>query len=286
MSAIRDWLVLNGLEEYETLFHQHKIDLDTLSSINEGDLRELAIPLGDRKKIIKAISEYFRWHLAETDAASPPTLSVDFERRLLVVLFCDLVSSTEYATHLDPEDLANLLHTYRSTVKSIIEKHHGLTLIYEGDGVKAYFGSRIASEDDQEQALAAALEIVENVSHLNLQYAKKLEVRIGVATGTVIIGDFDSPSGPNAFGEPMHLAARLQTLADPGSILVDRTTYKSMRNMFKFQDRGAHELKGYDEKVQAWKLTGKKQVDSRFAKRYRNTRLVGRQQEIDSCDRH
>jgi class 3 adenylate cyclase/tetratricopeptide (TPR) repeat protein/ABC-type transport system involved in cytochrome c biogenesis ATPase subunit len=281
MSDVKEWLVANGLEEYEALFRQQKIDMDILSSINEGDLKELSIPLGDRKKILRAISTHLRWSSTEPLYTDTPQKLEDSERRLLVVLFCDLVGSTRYATNLDPEDLASLFNTYRSTVRSIIEKHHGLTLIYEGDGIKAYFGSKIASEDEQEQTLNAALQILDAVSHLNIEHAENLEVRIGISTGTVIIGDFDSPTGPNAFGQPMHLAARLEALAEPGTILVDQATFESMKPIFEFTEYGEHEIKGYAEKVPVWRVQGKKQVDSRFAKRYRNTPMVGRQSEIE-----
>ncbi len=281
VSDIKEWLELNGLEDYEELFRRHKIELDILPSISEADLKEIAIPLGDRKKILKAITAYVRWNETDRNEINSNLQPADSERRQLVVLFCDLVGSTQYATSLDPEDLAGLFNTYRSTVKSIIKKHRGLTLIYEGDGIKAYFGHKIASEDEQEQTLIAALEIIDTISELNLEYAEELNVRIGIATGPVLIGDFDSPTGPHAYGQPMHLAARLETIAQPGSILVDPATYSSMQTIFDFEDSGKHEIKGYPKKVRGWRLLGRKKIGSRFAKRYRNTRMIGRQQEFD-----
>ena len=131
MSDIETWLALHGIEEYEALFQQHRIDLDSLSSINEDDLKEQAIPLGDRKKILNAISAQLRQTPVEAVTPDLPAQSNDSERRPLVVLYCDLVGSTKYATSMDPEDLANLFRPYRSTVMSIIEDHHGLALIHE-----------------------------------------------------------------------------------------------------------------------------------------------------------
>ena len=262
MSSIEKWLASLGLGEYEALFKKQKIDLDDLSSINEQDLKELAIPLGPRKKIIKAIRE--RFFQVETS-----------ERRLMTALYCDLVDSTKYATSMDQEDYANLIRTYRATSIPIIKDHHGWDFVEHGDTIKGYFGYKIASEDDQEQALTAAMEIIDALSHINL------EVRIGIATGIVFNEEINSPTEHEEWGGTLHLAARLQSLAEPGSILVDQATYKSAQLVFEFQDIGEHKLKGYDEKVQAWKVTNKKKIDSRFAKRFRNTGLVGRQQEID-----
>ena len=262
MSSIEKWLILHGLAEYEALFKEHRIDLDNLSTINEQDLKELAIPLGDRKKIINAIRE--RSFQVETS-----------ERRLMAVMYCDLVDSTRYATSTDQEEYANLIQTYRNTGIPIIRNHHGWDLVEHGDTIKGYFGYKIASEDDQEQALTAALEIIDALSEINL------EVRIGIATGIVFIDHIDSPTEHEETGPALHLAARLQTLAEPGSILVDKSTYKASELVFEFQNIGEHELKGYNEKVPAWKVINKKKIDSRFAKRFRNTGMVGRQQEID-----
>ncbi len=279
MNGIAEWLDSIGLDEYTERFVENRIDLDNLLAIDDADLRELNVPLGDRKRILAAI-ETHAGSLQRSAARSMHVAADNRERRLLVVLFCDLVESTRFATHLDPEDLGKIIEPYREAVRRVIERHQGLTLIYEGDGIKAYFGSRVASEDDQEQALGASLEILDDVSRLNLSYAENLAVRIGVTTGTVIIGGFDAPTGPNAFGEALHLAARLQAAAAPNTILVDQATYRSMRAAFEFEDAGERPLKGFDQPVQTWRVTGKKPVKSRFAKRYRHTGLVGRETEL------
>ena len=262
MSSIEKWLDLLGLVEYGALFRKHKIDLDNLSFINEQDLKELAIPLGDRKKIINAIRE----GSAQVEAS---------ERRLMAVLYCDLVDSTKYATSMDQEEYAKLIQTYRNTGIPIIKDHHGWDLVEHGDTIKGYFGYKVAAEDDQEQALTAALEIVDALSLIDMK------VRIGIATGIVFIDHIDSRTDHEESGPVLHLAARLQTLAEPDSILVDQSTYRAAQLVFEFQDIGEHELKGYNDKVQAWKVINKKKIDSRFAKRFRNTGMVGRQKEID-----
>jgi class 3 adenylate cyclase len=150
------------------------------------------------------------------------------ERRHLTILFCDMVGSTEYADRLDPEDFQHLIESFLQTCSAVIQRHKGVTASYIGDAIQAYFGYPVADEDDSEFAVLAALEILEAVAAVSAKQGYPLQVRLGIASGQVVVGKFvGAPSGVStvAFGYVAHLAARLQVLAKPNTILVDAATF-------------------------------------------------------------
>ena len=205
------------------------------------------------------------------------------ERRYLTILFCDMVGSTEYADRMDPEDFQHLIESFLQTCSSVVRRHKGVTASYIGDAVQAYFGYPIAGEDDSEFAVLAALEIVDAVATIAANQGYPLQVRLGIASGQVVVGEFvGAPSGVStvAFGHVAHLAARLQVLAKPNTILVDAATFEAASGAIDFTGFGKHELKGFAEPVQVWQVQRARMVPTRFAKRARMTKLCGRNAEL------
>lgn len=205
------------------------------------------------------------------------------ERRPLTILFCDMVASTEYSVNLDPEDFRHLMESYLQSCSSAIRRHGGVVASYIGDAIKGHFGYPIAQEDDAELALSTAIEILEIIPKLAVSYALPLEVRLGIASGEVVVGNVTgAPDGVStvAFGHVAHLAARLQTLAMPGEILTDNTTYRATDRAFEFIDYGSHSLRGFSEPVHVWRASHARPVTSRFAKRVLPTRFYGRDKEM------
>lgn len=202
------------------------------------------------------------------------------ERRQLTVMFCDLVDSTALAHQLDPEDLRQVIRGYQKCASDVIARYDGFVARYMGDGMLAYFGYPLAHEDDAARAIHSGLEIVDALEHL------KLSARIGIATGLVVVGDTIGEGASEeaaVVGETPNLAARLQALAQPGSILVAQSTRELAGGLFEYADQGARELKGFREPVGAWRVLRTSGVESRFDAAHSRslTPLVGRHRELD-----
>ena len=187
------WLRSLGLGQYEALFRANEIDADILPELTEVDFEKLGVPLGHRKRLVRAISGFTAsGTLAEPSAA--PSASVGApqdaaERRQLTVMFCDLVGSTALSVRFDPEELRDEIRAYQSAVSAVVARYDGFVAKYMGDGVLAYFGYPRAHEDDAERAVRAGLEIEAAVTSLKTRGTERLAVRIGIATGLVVVGD-------------------------------------------------------------------------------------------------
>ena len=204
------------------------------------------------------------------------------ERRLLTILFCDLVGSTALATRLDPEDLREVLATYYRRVAHVVGRAGGTIEHYEGDGIVAYFGHPAASEDDAERAVAAGLALTRALVEAS-RVGEKLSVRVGIATGIVVVGerpDYGPPGGPAAVGQAPHLAARLQALAEPNSVVICSTTQRLVGGLYEYQAVEAQAVKGFGENVRAWRVVGATQIGSRFEALRSQRPLLGREQEL------
>jgi class 3 adenylate cyclase/tetratricopeptide (TPR) repeat protein len=207
-------------------------------------------------------------------------LGAEPERRQLTVMFCDLVDSTGLAHQLDPEDLREVIRAYQKRVAEVIARYEGFIARYMGDGMLVYFGYPLAHEDDPARAIHSALEIVEALEQ------RQRPVRVGIATGLVVVGDTigEGPSEEAAVvGETPNLAARLQSIAGPGSVLVSEATRALAGGMFEYADEGTRELKGFRQPVRCWRVLRKSGVESRFHAAHSRslTPLVGRQREIE-----
>jgi class 3 adenylate cyclase/predicted ATPase len=218
-------------------------------------------------------------------AERQPVPPVKADRRHLTVLFCDVVGSTQLSTQLDPEDLREVLHQFQRCCGEAIARYDGHIARYMGDGILAYFGFPQAHEDDAERAVNAALAMLEAVSALRFQRAPAIKIRVGIATGLVVVGDLigEGPSREFALvGEAPNLAAWLQQHADPNQILVAPSTRRLIGELFQLADLGEHEVKGHERQVRVWKVLRASAVPSRFEARRSATvtALMGRESEL------
>ena len=190
MSSIGEWLASLGLAEYSQRFADNAIDLSVVRDLTEEDLRELGLPIGHRRKLQRAIAELNGAAPAIAQEPAKPLPRDDAaERRHLTVMICDLVGSTALSARLDPEDLRRVIGAYHTCIAEIIARYQGIIARYMGDGVLVYFGYPQAHEDDAEQAIRAGLALVDAVANLKTDFEAALQVRIGIATGTVVVGD-------------------------------------------------------------------------------------------------
>ena len=206
------------------------------------------------------------------------------ERRPLSVMFCDLVGSTALSSRLDPEDLREVIRTYQACVATTIQRFDGFIARYVGDGVLVYFGWPEARETDAERAVRAGLAVAVAVSASPVG-GEPLQVRVGIATGLVVIGE---PIGSGdsrqqtAVGETPNLAARLQSLAGPNQVVIDAATRRQIGGLFECQDLGTVELKGLPVAVPVWQVVAENRTLGQFeALRSGATPLVGRDEEIE-----
>src|SRR5712692_3519339 len=283
------WLKGLGLGKYEQVFVANAIDSDVLPELTEGDFEKLGIPLGDRKRLMKAISSLGVGSAGAAIGREVGTGSQDVqpaERRHLTVMICDLVGSTALSARLDPEDMGAVIDAYQATCARITLSYDGFIADFRGDGIFAYFGYPRAHEDDAERTVRAALDIIAAVARLETRAGEPLAVRIGIATGVVVIGDLSREGALRehaVVGETPNLAARLQALAEPGTIVVAASTRHLLGDLFRLRDLGRHEVKGMAEPVGAWAVEGASDSESRFeAVRMAGlTDLIGREDEID-----
>ena len=245
---VRGWLRSLGLGQYEERFRANKIDLDVLADLTDSDLQELGIPLGDRRRLLRAVAKLnAREPLPAPAAPASTRLSLaqldSGERRPITVMFCDLVGSTELATALDVEDWHNLLNTYLDEASKAVTKLGGHVLKKLGDGLMAVFGYPQAEENDAERAVRAALGVLQALGEVNARNAAagapRLAVRVGLESGPVVVD-----ATGEVFGEAPNIAARVQAAAEPGTVLVTSTVQRQVAGLFIVEDKGAHELKG------------------------------------------
>jgi class 3 adenylate cyclase/predicted ATPase len=277
------WLRSLGLGQYEALFRASEIDDDILPELTDVDLKELGVPLGHRKRLLKAISGLAAETLAAPSSSTGATPQDAAERRQLTVMFCDLVGSTALSTRFDPEELREEIRAYQNTVSGVVARYDGFVAKFMGDGVLAYFGYPRAHEDDAERAVRAGLEIAAAVTRLETRGTERLAVRIGIATGLVVVGDLvgeGSAQEQAVVGETPNLAARLQALAQPGQIVLAGATRRLIGDLFRLTDLGRQTAKGFTEPVEAFAVEGVGVTESRFeAARRGLTGLVGRAAE-------
>ena len=265
MQKIGEWLEKLGLSEYAERFADNAIDLSVVRDLTEQDLKDLGVLLGHRRKILRAIANFDPAALEPAEAASEPLPRDEGERRHLTVMFCDLVGSTALSARLDPEDLQRVIASYQACIGEVIGRFQGMIARYMGDGVLAYFGYPRAQEDDVEQAVRAALALVEAVPNLRTDADAVLQARVGVATGTVVVSELlidHAPAEQSVIGETPNLAARLQALAEPGTVLICPNTRRLTGGHFDYRYLGARALKGWAEPVPVWQVLGTSGVES------------------------
>ena len=286
MQPIADWLEKLGMSEYAERFEANRIDVSVLPDLTDQDLEKLGILLGDRRKMLRAIFELARPVPSSAHDPAPAERRDEAERRQLTVMFCDLVGSTALSAKLDPEDLRGVIRAYHRCCTAIVERNGGYVAKYMGDGVLAYFGYPQAHEHDAERAVHAGLALVEAVPNLKIGISSSLQVRIGIATGLVIVGDLIGKGAAQeqaVVGETPNLAARLQAIAEPGAVVTAENTRKLLGSLFEFQDLGSRELKGISGAVRAWAALRLTSAESRFDALHTGdlAPLVGREEEME-----
>jgi class 3 adenylate cyclase/predicted ATPase len=286
MQPIAEWLEKLGLGQYAQRFAEHGIDASVLRHLTDQDLKDIGVLLGHRRKMLAAIAE-----LADAvPAALQPIAEIEpkphdaAERRQLTVMFCDLVGSTALSARLDPEDLRGIIGAYHRCCAEVIERNGGFVAKYMGDGVLAYFGYPHADEHDAERAVRAGLKLVEAVAGLD-SAAAPLQARVGIATGLVVVGGLLGQGAAQeqaVVGETPNLAARLQALAGPGTVVIGAGTRQLTGGLFEYADLGPVEIRGLAAPVSAAQVLRESAAASRFeALRSEAAPLIGREQELD-----
>src|SRR5215472_55369 len=283
---VADWLRSLGLERYEPSFRENEIDWAVLPELTDADLEKLGLSLGARKRLLKAIAGLSaEVRPASVTEAVSPAITQAAERRQLTVMFVDLVNSTELSRRLGPEEMRDVVRVYQNAVVDEIKRFEGHVANFWGDGVLAYFGWPKAHEDEGERAVRAGLAIASAVSHAGMTMGQTLAARVGIATGVVVIGElFDQARAREdaAVGSALALAARLQTVAEPGSVVIAQTTRQLVGGLFELSDLGKHRVKGFDDPVRAWRVIGDGPTESRFEALHGTALapIIGREHEI------
>ena len=286
MPEVVDWLKTLGMSEYAERFAESDIDTSVLCELTDQDLKELGVSLGHRRKMLRAIAELVAVPPTQLQPAlTEPKPKDTAERRQVTVMFSDLVGSTALAARMDPEDLREVISGYQKCVAQTVQRFGGFVAKYMGDGVLIYFGYPQAHEDDAERAVRAGLDIAAVVAKLETRANENLKVRIGIATGIVVVGDLvgqGSAQEQAVVGETPNLAARLQTLAEPGSLVIAEATRRLLGGAFELKALGSQVLKGFGAAVPVWAVLREAENVSRFeaARSVGMTPFVGREHEI------
>jgi class 3 adenylate cyclase/predicted ATPase len=287
---IGEWLRSLGLGRYETVFREHAIGMDVLADLTDAELAQIGVPLGDRKRLLKATAwlskvepSFSAKEAAQANQPATPTLVTlaaggDAERRPVAVMFCDLVGSTTLAARLDAEDWRNLVNVYLEEASSAVSSFGGHVLKKLGDGLMALFGYPHAEENDAERAVRAALAVQRALDELKARNARtgapELAARIGIDAGAVVV-----EAGGEVYGDAPNLAARVQALAEPGAVMVTARVQRQVAGLFVAEDRGVHALKGSPEPTTLFRMV-RASGGRRFGARGL-TPLVGREEELN-----
>jgi class 3 adenylate cyclase/tetratricopeptide (TPR) repeat protein len=287
VSDLAGWLGQRGLEKYASVFAENDVDLDVLKALSEEDLRELGLPLGARKRILQAIADADRpvaapGRYVEAEPRASP------ERRQITVLFSDVVGSTALSERVDVEDLRALILEYQQACASGVAQYGGHIAQYLGDGVLAYFGYPHAHEDDAVRAVRAGLAMIERMKDVNRRLMAEqdlaLDIRVGVHTGLVVAGEMGAGATRErlAVGETPNVAARVQGLADPGTVVVSEATWLLVEGFFTAQPLGCQALKGVSRPISTYRILGSTGLTNPFEARLSRslTPLVSREAEL------
>ena len=290
-TPITDWLERLGLGQYAQRFVENEITLSILPDLTDVDLKELGVSaLGHRRLLLRAIAALDNvekptpTHTTAAPAPVTPQQRDSAERRQVTVMFSDLVGSTALSARMDPEDLREVISAYQKCVAETVQRFGGFVAKYMGDGVLVYFGYPQAHEDDAERAVKAGLELVAAVG--SLKTSTPLQTRVGIATGLVVVGDLigsGEAQERGIVGETPNLAARLQGVAEPNSVVIAESTRKLLGDLFELEALGAQDLKGIAGPAHVWAALRPASVESRFDALHASglTELVGREEELE-----
>jgi class 3 adenylate cyclase/tetratricopeptide (TPR) repeat protein len=302
MQQIVDWLEKLGMSEYAQRFAENRIDFSVLHELTDQDLKELGVVLGDRRKMLRAIADIDgieknapaaparataapgRTPVASEpiSTATPPPISaaaeVSGERRYVTVMFCDLVGSTSISAQLDAEEWRDVVSAYLDAACAAVTEMGGHVAKKLGDGLMVLFGYPVAQENDAERAARAALSIQRALAAVNRKNTETgkpaLNARIGIETGAVVVD-----AAGEIYGDAPNVAARVQALAEPGTVVVTARVQRQIAGLFVVEEHGSHELKGVPESVMLFRLVRASGGGRRAGQRFL-TPLVGRDEEI------
>jgi class 3 adenylate cyclase len=269
--SVSVWLQQLGLEKYAQAFADNDVDMSVLRLLGERDLERLGVSLGHRKLMMRAI--------AELDAMSTVARKGDSgERRPLTVMFCDMVGFTELAHRVDPEALQGIVDVYERICTECVSSYEGRIFQRVGDGIVAFFGYPVAHEDEAERAVRAGLDIVSRLANLTLPELPHIAVRVGIASGLVVV----QSEMHSAAGDTMAIAARLQALAEPDTVVVTSRVHRALYSRFECVDRGEHLLKGIAQPIRVWRVRSERRLPSRFLAAHTSslTPFLGREAEL------
>jgi len=292
------WLDQLGLTQYSEAFIAEDVTLDLVPDLTPQDLIDLGVAsVGHRRRILtsaKAIVDVTKDHgpavkEQATNVSQPKNPQNGAEQRMITAMFCDLVGSTHLSSVMDPEEYRDVIAEFREIITLSLIPYSGQVARFLGDGIAVFFGLNRSQDHTAENAVAAALDIVERISKHSKEGYPQLEVRIGIATGLTVVNS----SGPTSnqvqvedtiVGEIPNLAARLQAIADPNTVLVSDATQNRLGHLFLSMDFGFHQVKGIEDGLQVWRIIGHAQTDSRFDARQSKvptTEFVGRTDELN-----
>lgn len=267
------WMHENGLGQYAHAFVENDVDWTALQILADADLKELGLSFGPRKRLLALLAEEKRRRslYAPDETAG--------ERRQVTVLFCDMVGFTEMTQRIEAETMQGVIYRYQDICAACVQRYDGHVYQHLGDGIVAFFGFPAAREDAAERAIRSALDILAALAATELPVAGRLRARVGIASGVLVV----TPDDKSIVGRAMNLAARLQTLAEPGSIAVSGRVRRIAGEAFRFEDMGEHELKGFARATQVFAVRGAVEAASRLeaARGAVLTPLAGREAELE-----
>ena len=290
------WLHQNELDVLGETFRQHDIDFTNISSRTDGELAAIGLTLGQRRKLRLALNQAIapdrtsRLAVANQPRTLSPAFQVDSaERRQMTVMLCDMVGSTKLSNDFDPETVRDILIEYRQAVAAEANKYNGLTARFIGDGILVYFGYPASNEHQVELAVRAALAITAALDKLR---NPRIEVRIGVATGTVVVGAIEGGEFPEehaVVGSAPNLAARLTALATPRSVVICDSTLDLLNGLFLCRDLGLKKLKGFPDRVPCWEILKESNLENRSHSIHTKSELTpftGREEGLEQPHEH
>jgi class 3 adenylate cyclase len=263
MRTTAEWLASIGLRQYAQRFAERAIDLPAVRDLTDRELAELGVLPEHRRKMLRAIAALYAAPLAPAATASETISPDEAERRLLTVMFCDLVGATALSARSEAQDMGGMIASYRACMAEVVGRYHGMIARHMGEGVFAYICYSRAQEDDAEQSVRAALALVDAVANHRPGADVALQARIGIATGTVIVGELlgnETQAEQTVIGDAPNLAARLQTLAEPGAVLICPWTHRLAGARFDCRGLGPVALQGRAEPVSVWQVLGARDV--------------------------
>ena len=272
MQQIAAWLEKLGMSEYAQRFAENDIDFTILGDLTDQDLEKIGVAsLGHRRKLLRALGDLKDAKKSEPGvsiaavARASPRQQDTAERRQVTVMFSDLVGSTALSARMDPEDLREVISAYQKCVAETVRRFSGFVAKYMGDGVLVYFGYPQAHEDDAERAVRAGLELVAAVTSLkHTQCCRRVSALPPAWSWSGDLIGTGSAQEQAVVGETPNLAARLQGVAEPNSVVIAESTRRLLGNLFELEDLGAKDLKGIAGPVGAWAALRTASVESRF----------------------